>query len=376
MHIIDTLVAAGAERVAVNIVNHLPRDKYVPYLCTTRADGPLDALVAPDVIRLRLRRRTRFDWNAVTRLRRFIGRNDIRIVHAHSSALFIARLAAIGTRATIVWHAHFGRYALEDHRAYHYRVATSGIGGALTVNKEMVDWCTRRLRIPAGSVWYLPNPVSLDEGKDAAEPILPGRKGARIICLANFRSEKDHFTLLRAMARVSRDVPDAHLLLAGKTNDQAYKEFVQKEIVALGLEKNVSILGERHDVAGILRACDIGVLSSASEGLPMSLLEYGAAGLPAIATEVGQCPDVLDHGRAGILVPPGSVDGLAAALTMLLQSPETRSKFAGLFGERVRKIFSSETVVGQVSDIYGKILGREARNGESPQTVSFQTIRQ
>src|SRR5271163_3758248 len=92
MNIIDTLVAAGAERVAVNIVNHLPRDKYVPYLCTTRADGPLDALVAADVGRLRLERASRFDFSAVMRLRRFIESNDIRIVHAHSSALFIARV--------------------------------------------------------------------------------------------------------------------------------------------------------------------------------------------------------------------------------------------------------------------------------------------
>src|SRR5579863_5854429 len=68
MHLIDTLAAAGAERVAVNIVNHLPRDRYIPYLCTTRSDGPLDALVAPDVIRLRLQRRSRFDLRAVIRL--------------------------------------------------------------------------------------------------------------------------------------------------------------------------------------------------------------------------------------------------------------------------------------------------------------------
>src|ERR1700731_414729 len=68
MHIIDTLVAAGAERVAVNIVNHLPREKYVPYLCTTRADGPLDAAVAPDVVRLRLERKSRFDCGAVIQL--------------------------------------------------------------------------------------------------------------------------------------------------------------------------------------------------------------------------------------------------------------------------------------------------------------------
>ena len=88
----------------------------------------------------------------------------------------------------------------------------------------------------------------------------------------------------------------------------------RKEISNLGLERNVSILGERHDVSGIPKACDIGVLSSTYEGLPMSLLEYGAAGLAAVATSVGQCVDVLDKGRAGILVPPQAVDSLSAAI--------------------------------------------------------------
>jgi glycosyltransferase involved in cell wall biosynthesis len=372
MHIIDTLAAAGAERVAVNIVNALQRDQYVTYLCTTRADGPLDALVAPDVVRLRLHRTSRFDFGAVKRLRRFIQSRDIRLIHAHSSALFIARLAAWGTGATIVWHAHYGRYAVEDQAAYRYRAAMPGIGGVLTVNQEMAEWCSRRLKVPAERVWYLPNPVALEESAGPLASPLPGIKGSRIICLANFRPEKDHFTLVRAMARAAREVPGAHLILAGKTNDENYQRDVQKEIAALGIEGNVSMLGERHDVSAILRSCDIGVLSSSSEGLPMSLLEYGAAGLPAIATDVGQCGDVLDCGRAGILVPSGNPDELAAAMTQLLQSSAERSRLAALFRERVMKTYDSKTVIRQISDIYRSVLGERA--GQSKQVAAEHDV--
>ena len=360
MHVIDTLAAAGAERVAVNIVNALPREKYAPYLCTTRADGPLDALVERDVVRLRLNRTSRFDFGAAVRLRRFIQMHGIRIIHAHSAALFVARLAAWGTDAKILWHAHYGRYAVEDHAAYHYRMGTAGIDGALTVNKEMAEWCSRRLKVPAEKVWYLPNPVALEEKAAPLASPLPGTKGSRIICLANFRPEKDHFTLVRAMARAVREVPSAHLILAGKTNDENYKRDVQKEIAALGIEGNVSVLGERHDVAAILGSCDIGVLSSSSEGLPMSLLEYGAAGLPAIATDVGQCGDVLDYGRTGMLVPSGNPGDLAAAMIQLLQSGAERSRLAALFRERVIKTYSSKTVVREICGVYRTVLGEKA----------------
>jgi glycosyltransferase involved in cell wall biosynthesis len=354
LHIIDTLAAAGAERVAVNLVNHLPREKYIPYLCTTRADGPLDHSVISDVMRLRLERKTRLDYDAIVRLRRFIAVNDIRIIHAHSSALFIARLATIGLDRKIFWHAHYGRYALEDQKAYRYRVATSGISGIIAVNREMANWSIRRLGMHPDSVWYIPNLVSLD-GADMPYSGLPGVKGARIVCLANFRPEKDHLTLVRAMDRIVKIVPQAHLLLAGRVNDRGYKKLVEEEILALGLQKNISILGERHDVAGLLRDCDIGVLSSSSEGFPMSLLEYGAAGLASVATSVGQCPDILQNGKVGVLVPPSSVDALEAALVSLLRSAVQRRALGLRFKDRVNQAFSTKAVMQQLCEIYDSV---------------------
>ena len=365
MHVIDTLTAAGAERVAVNIVNHLPRDRYIPYLCTTRSDGPLDALVASDVGRLRLQRGSRFDYGAVATLRKFIQDNQIRILHVHSSSLFITRVAALGLNVVTIWHAHYGRYSTEERFATRYRIATAGIDGVIAVSEELAEWCSARLGVPSNAVWYLPNPVSLDSEVVPAQTSLPGSKGNRIVCLANFRPEKDHITLVRAMARVVRQVPSVHLMLAGRCNDPAYKQLVEKEISTLGIEKNVSILGERHDVSAILQSCDIGVLSSTYEGLPMALLEYGAAGLAAVATTVGQCEDVLDHGQAGILVQPSSVDNLSTALISLLQSPERRLKLAELFRIRVKETYSAAAVIHQVCDIYESLDKMERSHSEN-----------
>jgi glycosyltransferase involved in cell wall biosynthesis len=359
MHVIDTLSAAGAERVAVNIVNHLPRDRYVPYLCTTRSDGPLDALVAPDVIRLRLQRGSRFDYRAIKTFRNFIKDKNIRLLHVHSSSLFIARVAALGLNVIIIWHAHYGRYATTGQFERRYRVGTYGIDGVMTVSEELAEWCSRRLGIPSEAVWYLPNPVSVDANATSSPVGLPGVKGSRIVCLANFRPEKDHFTLVKAMSRVVTEAPAAHLILVGKDNDSAYKALIHREISALGLEENVSILGARHDIAAVLGACDIGVLSSTYEGLPMSLLEYGVAGLAAVATHVGQCADVLDQGRVGNLVPPSSADELSRELISLLLSPSKRLRLAELFRKRVTETYSAAVVVNQVCKIYDALNKRE-----------------
>ena len=110
----------------------------------------------------------------------------------------------------------------------------------------------------------------------------------------------------------------------------------------------------------------------------MSLLEYGAAGLSTVATEVGQCADVLDNGRAGILVPPSSVDAFAAALISLLQSETKRRTLGKYFYARVAKKFSSDTVISDICDIYDKVLGDPRRDGQDHPTeraiVASQTV--
>lgn len=358
---IDTLVAAGAERVAVNIANGLPRDRYESYLCTTRADGPLDRAVAPDVKRLRLERKSRFDVAAVVRLASFIRANNIRILHAHSSALFITRMAAaLAGKPAVIWHAHYGRY-VEDRRPMLYRLATKRIAAVITVNQELADWCVHRLRIRRRRVNYIANPVcAMDHAGEPPVP-LPGTRGSRIVCVANFRPEKDHFTLLRAMTQVVQSVPKAHLLIAGKTNDADYLEGVKRVIVELALENSVTILGERHDVPAILGQCDIGVLSSVSEGLPMSLLEYGMAGLPAVATEAGQCPEVLNQGMAGILVPVADADRLAGGMVSLLERPDTRATLGVRLHAFVNRKYSAERIIGEITEIYEAVTSKRRR---------------
>lgn len=355
MHITDTLDAGGAERMAVNLVNHLPRNGYRAYLCTTRRDGILADLVNADVERLRLERTGRFDVQAIFRLRKFIANHDIRLLHAHNTSLFVALAAAMFTPyPAVVWHHHTGRYALEDKAARIYQLVARRISGVIVVNQALAEWTVRRLKIPPRQVRYIPNFVSK---AGASVPIkLPGTPGKRIICVANIHPDKDHSTLFRAMKLVVEKIPDAHLLLAGEARNADYLKAVTAEMVKLGLVNNVSLLGQQKNVPLVLSACDIGVTSSVSEGLPMALLEYGMAGLPVVATEVGQCAEVLGNGSAGIIVPPAEPGRLGAALISLLESEELRRELGEKFRQRVRQSYSADAVISEVCRMYEEVL--------------------
>jgi glycosyltransferase involved in cell wall biosynthesis len=216
-------------------------------------------------------------------------------------------------------------------------------------------WASKRLGVSPERVHYLQNFVERPPSEQVSCE-LPGEAGFRIAYVANIRAEKDHLTLLRSFATVLKRYPRTHLFLIGSPSDRDYYDVVCKCVADFGLSRNVSFLGPVEDVYSVLRACDIGVMSSAIEGLPMALLEYGVAGLPTVATRVGQCAQVLNNGRAGILVDSRSARELARALEYLLEFPERRRAFGASFREHVEQNYSPSAVLTKLSRIYENLL--------------------
>jgi glycosyltransferase involved in cell wall biosynthesis len=360
MHITDTLDAGGMERVAVNLVNLLPRERYRPYLCTTRREGSLALSIAADVCRLTLGRSWRFDAFALWRLVTYVKEHDIKILHAHGSALFVTALTAmLPPLPVLVWHDHFG-LSLDTRVAWPDRLLTRVARGVIAVSEPLADWSKQKLRVPPERVRYIPNficePLTTGDAPD-----LPGEKGKRIVCVANLRPQKDHLTLIQAMAVVVQKERSAHLLLVGASPDPRYRQVIEEQISALGLGRNVTLMGERQDVHLILRQCDIGVLSSVTEGLPLALIEYAMAALPTVATLVGQCAEVLDDGRTGILVPPSQPQRLADGLLSLLLAPLDRAELGKAFQQHARERYSADSAISQVCEVYDHALALSRR---------------
>ncbi len=365
MHVIDTLEAGGAEQVAVNLANLLPRAHYAAHLCTTRGEGVLDATVAADVGRLRLARRRRFDAAALRRMVAYIRAHDIKILHAHGSSVFIAGAASLfARRSALIWHDHYG-LPLNERAAWIERPVAKRADGVIAVSEPLAEWSRRKLSIEAERVWYIPNFTCAPPHVNGTPtpPELPGVAGARIVCVANLRPQKDHLTLVRAMAGVVRQVSAAHLLIVGAAVDAGYEASIKSEIESLGLGGHVSLLGQRRDVANILRACDVGVLSSMAEGLPLALIEYAQAGLATVATRVGQCAEVLDNGRAGLLASPGDPEALSGALIRLLDSPVRRTNYGRLFKQRSERLYNAGSIVERVCGVYDAVLASRTGRG-------------
>lgn len=357
LHLIDSLNLGGAERMVVNIANALPKDLFESHLCTTRQEGLLSKEISPHIKRVALNRKKRFAILPLLYLAQYIRKNKIRLIHAHGTTLFVAVMMKLSNpRIKIIWHVHSGAYATNRIPAI-YNLAIYFVETTVVVNTPLLKWARETANIAPDKTEYIPNFV--DMPSNTTEMINLSKNGGRIVCVANLRPEKGHLNLLKAMEIVSRSTQQYLLILVtGKAIDIDYRMTVLQEIVKRRLEDNISILVERNDVTDILSMSDIGVLSSVSEGLPLALLEYGAAGLATIATDVGQCREVLDNGRVGILVQAGEPEQLADAIIDLLNSPEKRSRLGTAFKEHIQNNYSKEKTVEKLCFIYERCLDR------------------
>lgn len=356
LHLVDSLTAAGTERMAVLLANNLPQESYRAYLCASRKTGPLRSHIQPNVVFFDLRRRGRFDFFAIMRLSSFVRRENIQIVHAHSTSLFLGSvLCLLNPSLRLVWHDHYGFHEKQTRPVFLYSPFAHQARVVFSVTRQLVNWSINALGIPGDRVIYMPNFVESCEISN--HPCdLPGKDGKRIVCVANVRRQKDHLTLVDAMSKIVQVEPQAHLLLVGEKTDVHLTELVQNQIFHAGLSRNVTWMGTRQDVATILKNCDIGVLSSVSEGFPVVLLEYGRAELAVVATKVGECVEILEDGNAGMLVSPSNSNSLASAIMQFLNSADLRARYGRRLKSRIENNYSVDTIVLKICKEYDRVL--------------------
>lgn len=211
----------------------------------------------------------------------------------------------------------------------------------------------------ARSVHYIPNGIALGAYRNLPAPSESRRmlgwpeSGPLIGMVARLARDKGHENLLRAFHLVRQTSPESRLVLVG---EGPMRRLIEDTVASMGLQGHVDLVGERRDVPQILAALDVFVLPSLSEGVPLTILEAMAAGLPVIATSVGGIPQVVLHEQTGLLVPPESPRELAAAICRLLQNADEAVRLGQKGRQRVERAFSVDQMVARYEDLYRGIL--------------------
>ena len=356
MQMIDSLIMGGAERVAVNNANSISEAGHASYLCVTRESGPLEDFINEEVQTLNLRKRSTLDIKSIRLLVAYIKEHKIDVIHAHSTSFIIAAVAKIFTSVRVVWHDHNGnRVNLKGKINTAIKYFSYLFDYVIVVNNELHNWACTNLHVKNENVSYIQNYADLRF--DDKEVTLAGTKGKRIVVLANLRNPKDHLNILTAFNSLDKELRDSwYMFFVGEDKMDDYSQAVKSFISENNLVQNVHVLGVRSDTAMLLKACDIGVISSYYEGLPMALLEYGIASLAVVSTKVGECPKVLGDGKYGLLAQAQDSSDLATQLKKYMQSPSLRDQLGKAYNAHVNEQYSKGAVIDILLKIYTKII--------------------
>lgn len=175
---------------------------------------------------------------------------------------------------------------------------------------------------------------------------------------------KQQTTMIEAFRKVVEKHPRARLLLVGAEwnptsapGEVSYTDELRGLVGAAGLERHVVFLGHRRDVRQILAAADIFALPSVGDPCALAHIEAMAMAKPIVAVEAGGAPELVEHGKAGLLGPPGDSEQLATNVNALIEDPARRREM-GRYGRRhVLEHLNAKRMADDVEGVYRLVSG-------------------
>ncbi|MEX2317849.1 MAG: glycosyltransferase [Pirellulales bacterium] len=364
--LVHGLPVGGAEVLIDRIVRRLCSRYRFIVACLDEV-GQLGEILVQDGVRVvHLERRPGFDWKCVRRLRHLLGAEGVQIVHAHQCTPLAYALATqlLGRRPPVLLTEH-GRFFPDTpsrkRKLFNRLFARAGdrfVAVGQTVQRALVEnegLASHRIQVVYNGIeWPEEEITSIDRAQMRAKFGVTAEQ-CLVVQVARLDAIKDHQTALRAIALAAIRDNRIRLFVVG---DGPESEKIEREIVKQSLQERVTMLGMRSDVRQLLAAADMFLLSSVSEGIPVTILEAMAAGVPVVATAVGGVPELIRHEEHGLLAPAGDAAGLADALVRLAREPELRARFARNARLRAATDFSEQSMITHYDRIYQGMLAR------------------
>jgi glycosyltransferase involved in cell wall biosynthesis len=297
------------------------------------------------------------DFRAYREMRAILSdlRPDLIALHS-AKASVLGRLAARSLRIPTILTAHGWTFTPGFPRlqgAVYRRIER--LVGPLTKRIIAVSEFDRRLALEAG-IAGAERIVTVHNGIPDVPPQFradPSRGPARLVMLARFSPQKDHATLLNALAGLQHLAWELDLIGDGPLIGQ-----VKSLAASLKLDGRIRFLGQRMDVESLLARAQISILATNWEGFPLSILESMRAGLPVIASSVGGVEEAILEGETGYLVPRGDVSALRDRVRTLVEAPDLRIRMGKQARARYEQHFSLAMAVRKTLEVYGQVVAK------------------
>jgi glycosyltransferase involved in cell wall biosynthesis len=340
-------------------------------LAAVRAVG-VEWVMIPSLVR---RLSPVLDLVALLAIIRLIRRFSPRVIHTHTSkAGALGRLAARLCGVPVVVHTPHGHifYGYYGRLLSACFVAVERWLGRMTdalialTEAGKQEYAERRIA-PVERLHAIHSGIDLSIYERSRMPTSEARNalglpasGPIIGVLGRLVAIKGHRYLVEALPEILRDFPSTTLLFVGEGPE---REPLAARAASLGVSAHIRMVGARFDLPSYVAACDVVAQPSLNEGMGRTVLEALVMGKPVIASRVGGLPDLIVHGRNGLLVPSASPSALAHAVCSLFLEPARLRRMSDAARRSVGRQFSAQAMVEAIDHLYGELLlsGRTAR---------------
>jgi len=368
LYVIDSLCEmGGAERVLLNMIRLLPRERFRCSLVTFKIEPSLD--IFQDFPCPWRHLPVKHTWGtsgfrAAREIRRIIRDENVRIVHTfhETSDLWAGPLAKLSGVPLLV---SSGRDMGILRRPFHhraYRLMNPLYDQVLAVSDQVRGYCIEHDHLPAAKVSTLYNGIELERvaasnhGGALRASLGLGSASHVISSVAHVRRIKGLDIMIRAAATVCREFPRAVFLIIGDNHESPHFKELKHLVASLGLEENVRFVGPSEEIFSLLQMSDVFCLPSRSEGFSNALVEAMACGLPSVATRVGGNAEALEEGRSGFLVDSEDSAAMADRLLTLLRQPERAREMGRAARQAVEEKFTHEAMIRHLVQVYERLL--------------------
>lgn len=296
--------------------------------------------------------------SGAVRLARYLHRHAIQVVHTFDYPLTCFGVPiARACRVPVVLSSQRGHRALTPPPYLRVVRWTDHIVDGVVVNCRAMQQhllCEEHIQLNKIHLCY--NGIDVQRFSAGTKISLFGEAtpGPLVIgCVAVMRPEKNLALLVKAFSAVSKRHSQLKLLLVGSGPDE---ESIRSLVNSLGLSDRCMFVSSQVETADWLRSIDLFVLPSKVEALSNSLMEAMVAGCAAVASNVGGNPELIEHGRTGLLFESGNVADLTAKLELLVFDPGLRRKLSEQGEACIRETFSLESAAARMGSIYDAML--------------------
>ena len=360
LQVLHRMGIGGAEVLVDRMVRNMS-DRYSFVIACLDEVGTLgEGLISQGVQVVNLRRGAGLDRACIKGLRAVVNDANVALIHAHQYTPFFYSIAARGLfgRVPLVFTEH-GRHFPDTKRwkrvVFNRLMARKsdrivGVGdavkNALIVNEGFADSQVKVIYngIPIAHV----TETRADRAVVRRELGIP-QDAQVIVQVARLDYLKDHKTAALAFSQLADRIPNVYWLVVG---DGPKRAEITNQIKALNCNNRILLVGERNDVPRLLHASDIMLLSSISEGIPLTLIEGMLAELPIVSTEVGGVGEVVIAGQHGFLVESGNAKAMGERLEQLVGSRHLQREMGTAARIRARSTFDEDSMHSEYDAVY------------------------